>query len=152
MYNCLPIYFLNRWIEYENPQHNFLRHITCGLSYKPLNMAWKQLLGASGEERVKEWLSRRGFQLVNMDWNCAYGEIDIIASFLGQLHCIVVAAKTCTASGLPVEGITRKKMLACKQAAHKYLERHPRWKKVIFDVLAVSPEQEIILLKDVKSS
>jgi putative endonuclease len=117
-------------------------------------MAWNQIVGIDGELRVKEWLTTKGFRLINLSWNCPYGEIDIIASFLDQLHIIAVTTKTFAQNGLPAEGVTRKKMLSCKQAAQKYLEHHPRWNKVIFDVMAISPtenEQEIILLKDVRT-
>jgi putative endonuclease len=122
--------------------------------YKTYCMPWNQLIGTDGEMRVKEWLSSKGYQLINFSWNCSYGEIDIIASFFDQLHIIAVTTKTFTQNGLPAEGVTRKKMLSCKQAAQKYLERHPRWKKVMFDVMAISPtenEQEIILLKDIRT-
>lgn len=118
-------------------------------------MPWKQLIGTNAEIRVKKWLSKKGFRLVNLNWNSSYGEIDIIASFLDQLHFIAVTVKTCTVSGLPAEGVTRKKMLCCKQAAQKYLERHPRWKKVIFDVLAIAPgekdETEIMLVQNIRT-
>ncbi len=121
---------------------------------KTLFMPWNQLVGQNGEMRVRHWLSSKGFRLITLSWNCSYGEIDIIASFLDQLHIIAVTTKTFAQNGLPAEGVTRKKMLSCKQAAQQYLERHPRWKKVIFDVMAISPtenEQEIILLKDIKA-
>lgn len=118
-------------------------------------MPWKQFIGTKGETRVKEWLSKKGFQLINMSWNSSYGEIDIIASFFDQLHFIAVTTKNCTESGLPAEGVTRKKMLSCKQAAQKYMERHPRWKKVIFDILAIEPAEEeskeFILITDVQT-
>lgn len=115
-------------------------------------MSWNQLIGENAESRVRAWLLSRGFKPINFSWNCPYGEIDIIASFLDQLHIIAVTTKTFTQNGLPAEGVTRKKMLSCKQAAQQYLERHPRWKKVIFDVMAISPtenRQEIILLENV---
>lgn len=116
-------------------------------------MSWKQLIGTKREMRVKEWLSKKGFRLINLNWNSSYGEIDIIASLFDQLHIFAVTTKTCTESGLPVEGITRKKMLSCKQATQKYIERHPRWKKVIFNVLAIDPAEEeskeFILIKEV---
>ncbi len=118
-------------------------------------MPWKQLIGTKVEIHVKEWLSKKGFRLINHNWNSSYGEIDIIASFFDQLHIIAVTTKACTESGLPVEGVTRKKMLSCKQAAQKYMERHPRWKKVIFDVLAIGAAEEepkeFILIEDVRT-
>jgi len=119
-------------------------------------MSWNHLAGTPRELRVRKWLSQKGFQLINMNWNCSYGEVDIIASLFDQLHFIAVTTKHCTESGLPAEGITRKKMLACKQAAQKYLEHHPRWQKIIFDVLAIAPTEqeeskEFILIKDVRT-
>jgi hypothetical protein len=49
--------------------------------------------------------------------------------FFDQLHIIAVTTKTFAQNGLPAEGVTRKKMLSCKQAAQKYLERHPALEK-----------------------
>jgi putative endonuclease len=119
-------------------------------------MPWNHRVGSVRELRVRKWLSQKGFQLINMNWNCSYGEVDIIASFFDQLHFIAVATKNCTESGLPVEGITRKKMLACKRAAQEYIERHPRWQKIIFDVLAIEPAEdeakEFILIKDIRTT
>lgn len=119
-------------------------------------MPWNQQIGTKGEVRTKEWLTKKGFSLINQNWSCCDGEVDIIASFLDQLHFIAVATKACTESGLPVQGITRKKMLSCKQAAQKYLERHPRWGEIIFDVLAISfakeDTTEFILIKDIRTS
>ena len=117
-------------------------------------MPWNQISGTPAELRVKEWLAKKSFSLINQNWRSCYGEIDIIASFMDQLHFIVVTTMTCTEKGLPAQGITRKKMLACKQAAQKYLERHPLWKKIIFDVLAIPDAKEEaaepILIKNVQ--
>lgn len=118
-------------------------------------MSWTHLVGTPREQRVRKWLSQKGFELINLNWNCTYGEVDIIASLFDQLHFIAVTTKRCTESGLPAEGVTRKKMLSCKQAAQKYIERHPNWQKIIFDVLAIAPaeeeSQEFILIKEVKT-
>jgi putative endonuclease len=119
-------------------------------------MPWNHLIGIAQELRVKKWLSQKGFKLISLNWNCSYGEVDIIASFFDQLHFIAVATKKCAENALPSEGITRKKMLACKQAAQKYMDHHPRWKKIIFDVLAISPEEELetrefILIENIRT-
>lgn len=117
-------------------------------------MPWKNLIGTRGESTVREWLTRKGFSLINFNWNCSYGEVDIIASLFDQLHFIAVATRQ-NSNGLPKEGITRKKMLSCRQAAQQYLERHPRWKHIIFDVLAVQQGEEaagdIVLISDIKT-
>jgi Holliday junction resolvase-like predicted endonuclease len=105
-------------------------------------MPWKQFIGTNGETRVKEWLSKKGFQLINMSWNSSYGEIDIIASFFDQLHFIAVTTKNAVNRVYLRKVLPEKKMLSCKQAAQKYMERHPRWKKVIFDILAIEPAEE----------
>lgn len=119
-------------------------------------MPWNQLIGTKGEMRTKEWLTKKGFSLINQNWSCCYGEVDIIASFLDQLHFIAVTTKACAESGIPVQAITRKRMLSFKEAAQKYLERHQGWKEIIFDVLTISLAKEdttdFILIKDIRTS
>jgi len=119
-------------------------------------MPWNQLIGAKGELRTKEWLAKKGFNLINQNWSCCHGELDIIASFLDQLHFIMVTTKSCADTGVPVQGITRKRMLSFKEAAQKYIDRHPRWQEIIFDVLTISvakeDKAEFILIQDIRTT
>ena len=117
-------------------------------------MPWNQLIGTQDEVLTKEWLAQKGFSLINQNWSCCHGEVDIIASFFDQLHFIVVTTKACAESGLPVQGITRKRMMSFKEAAQKYIARHPRWSRVIFDVLTISIAKEetaFILTEDIRT-
>lgn len=119
-------------------------------------MPWNQLIGTKGEVHIKEWLSKKGFNLINQNWTCCHGEVDIIATFFDQLHFIAVTAKHCAESGLPRQGITRKKMLSFRQAAQNYLERHPRWNDIVFDVLTVSVAKEdnpeFIIIENIRTA
>jgi putative endonuclease len=119
-------------------------------------MPWNQLIGTEEEVRTKEWLRKKGFSLINQNWTCCHGEVDIIASFLDQLHFIAVATKECSQSGMQDRAITRKRMVSFKQAAQRYLERHPLWKEIIFDVLTISVAKEdankFILIEDIRTA
>ena len=37
-------------------------------------------LGARGEDIAAAWLERHGFTIVDRNWRCARGEVDIVAS------------------------------------------------------------------------
>ena len=126
------------------------------IDQNPSDMPWKQLIGTRAETYVKEWLAKKGFRLIRLNWHCSYGEIDIIASLFGQLHFISVATKNSNGLKLPVEGMTRKKMLCCKQVAQKYLEKYPEWKKIVFDIMAIdnireNEPKEIVLIENIRT-
>lgn len=118
-------------------------------------MPWNQLIGTKEELCAKKWLAKKGYRLINQNWICCHGQVDIIATFFDQLHFIAVTAKNCAEAGLPQQGMTRKRMLAFRQAAQKYLERHPRWKEIVIDVLTVSIAEEnpkFILMQNIRTA
>lgn len=117
-------------------------------------MPWNQLIGTPVEVRTKEWLTKKGYSLINQNWSCCEGEVDIIASLYDQLHFIVVTTKARSERGLEVEGLTRKRMQSFIQAAQHYLKRHPLWKDFKFDVLTISitkDDADFFLVKNVRT-
>lgn len=104
--------------------------------------------------RVLKWLAEKGFRLIKQNWRYCHGEVDIIASRSDQLHFIGITTKSYPETGLPQEGITRRKMLSFAQASQQYLKRHPQWKEVIIDVLTVTMIKEeptdCILVKNIR--
>ncbi len=115
-------------------------------------MSWNQIVGRRREVLTREWLMDKGFILINQNWQCCYGELDIIASCFDQLHFIVVGIKAYGAWGASIQDVTRRRMQSCIEAAQKYLQRHPEWREATFSSLtiAVSKEKstEFILSKE----
>ena len=100
-----------------------------------------------------DFLLNRGFQIIEKNWRHHHLEVDIIASFKGTLHIIEVKTRLSLRYGLPEESISKSKMRFLKNAAEAFQFKHPNWKCIQFDVIAITIYQgldhEILLLEDV---
>lgn len=73
-------------------------------------MAQKQILGKYGEDLAAQYLNDRGYQIVDRNWRCALGEIDIIAMHRGRYIFVEVKTRSGTGFGHPFEAITTSKV------------------------------------------
>lgn len=99
----------------------------------------KRKLGARGEQAVKEYLLQHGFEVLEMNYRCRQGEIDIIAWDGSYYVFIEVKYRNTTKYGMPQEAVgIRKQKRICK-AAQYYLYSHNlnEFTPVRFDVAAV---------------
>jgi putative endonuclease len=98
----------------------------------------KQGLGRWGETRAADFLDSQGYQIVERNWRCEYGEIDLIARQDAVLVFIEVKARSSKQFGYPEEAVIPAKQLHLIEAAQTYLQAHPEqdgdWR---IDVIAV---------------
>ncbi|NPV52252.1 MAG: YraN family protein [Firmicutes bacterium] len=81
-------------------------------------------LGAQGEELAAHYLSSYGYVILERNYRCACGEIDIIARD-GAVTCFVeVKTRRSFAYGQPGEHITREKRRRIIRSAMLYLSAH----------------------------
>jgi len=106
-----------------------------------------QSFGAWGEGRVAEWYRARGYEIVERNWRCRQGEIDIIAS--RDLVIVICEVKTrATADfGSPALAVDANKQQRLRRLAAHWLSEHPNNRvSVRFDVAAViGPKEEVSL-------
>ena len=81
-------------------------------------------LGRTGEEAAVSYLEGNGYQIVERNFNCPWGEIDIIARQADVLAFIEVKARTHDRLGTGFESITRRKQQRLVLAAQDYLRQH----------------------------
>ena len=98
----------------------------------------RQRLGKSGEETVAEYLKKKGYTIVVVNYRCKVGEIDIIARDDSVLVFIEVKTRSDLKYGLPAEAVTPRKQRQISRAAQWYLTE----KKLLdvparFDVISV---------------
>ena len=93
--------------------------------------------GDWGEALVEEYLSGRGCRIVEREWRCRFGEIDLIAEQDGVLLFVEVKLRTNLQYGAPREYVTAKKQERLRTAALLYLSRHRAEAPVRFDVAEV---------------
>jgi putative endonuclease len=101
-------------------------------------MAVHNNTGAFGEQLAAEYLTKLGFHIEIQNWRHSYWEVDIIASRQNVLHFIEVKTRRTKKFGLPEEQVNKKKIQNLINAAEEYLHLHPEWKRIQFNILAIS--------------
>ncbi|MFB2582234.1 YraN family protein [Herbiconiux sp. P15] len=102
-------------------------------------MKEKDALGRRGEGIAAEHLANAGFRIVERNWRCPVGEIDIVARDGPELVVVEVKTRSSVAYGHPFEAITPAKLKRLHLLAAAYLAAHPELRSVRtrIDVLGV---------------
>jgi len=77
--------------------------------------------GFEYEKIAKKYLLNNGYDIVEENFSCRFGEIDIIASKYSRLHFIEVKGRKNTEYGYPREAVTVTKQKRIITAAKYYL-------------------------------
>ncbi|GGL40867.1 YraN family protein [Phycicoccus endophyticus] len=83
-------------------------------------------LGRYGEELAARYLRERGLEVLERNWRCEHGEVDIVARDGECLVICEVKTRRGTAFGEPVEAVTAAKALRLRRLAAAYARRHPQ--------------------------
>lgn len=100
-----------------------------------------RLLGRWGENIAAEDLRRKGYQILEANWRCRFGEIDLIARRGGYLCFVEVKLRKSNQFAAAVEFVDRRKQQKIRTTAQMYLMMHPRMEQPRFDVIEIyAPE------------
>jgi putative endonuclease len=77
--------------------------------------------GKNGEEMAREFLVRKGFDLIEMNYENVIGEIDLIVTDKDFLVFVEVKLKVGDRFGIPEEMINKRKLSQIKRVAESYL-------------------------------
>jgi putative endonuclease len=83
-----------------------------------------QRIGKMGEDLAETYLIKLGYMILERNFRCREGEIDIICLKNDTLICIEVKARTSSFRGQPYEAVSPFKVLKIKRALHVYLATH----------------------------
>lgn len=101
-------------------------------------MAAKDDLGRRGEDLAARFLESAGYTVIDRNWRCARGEIDLVARDGNDTVFVEVKTRSSTAFGHPFEAITAQKLARLKRLAGAWVESHPYRRGVIrIDAIAV---------------
>ena len=82
-------------------------------------------LGDQGEDLTGDYLLARGCTLLDRQWRCRYGELDLVARDADGTICFVeVKLRSGGRAGLPREAVDRRKREKLRAAAEAYLSQH----------------------------
>jgi putative endonuclease len=100
----------------------------------------RQRLGAAGEAAVAHRYEQAGYEVLERNWRCREGELDLILCHRGTVVFCEVKTRSSDAFGTPAEAVTRGKQQKIRRLAHRYLDTCPvRFREIRFDVGAVTP-------------
>ncbi len=98
----------------------------------------RRQLGAQGEDRVAAWYEAHGYSVVDRNWRCRQGELDLVARRGGTVVFCEVKTRSSTAFGAPVEAVTRTKQARLRVLAARWLEDSAvSVREIRFDVASV---------------
>ena len=98
----------------------------------------RQRLGAEGERAAETFLRRQRYAIVERNYRCRAGEVDLIALDGNAVVFIEVKTRTQPGFGSPLEAVNLRKQRQIVRAAQRYLlENRLHDRDARFDVVGV---------------
>jgi putative endonuclease len=110
----------------------------------------RRVLGAAGEEAVARWYADAGYRVLDRNWRCREGELDVVVARGSEVVFCEVKTRRSVEFGVPAEAVTVKKQRRIRRLALRWLDAHPeaRAPALRFDVASVLAERDRPLVVD----
>jgi putative endonuclease len=100
-------------------------------------------VGILGEKIAGDFLRKRGYHILETNYRCPEGEIDIIARDKDCLVFVEVRSKTSAEFGSPEESITRAKIQRLAAVTARYRQSHQNMPSSYrIDIVAVEMDRK----------
>jgi putative endonuclease len=98
----------------------------------------RRSLGSSGEALAASWYTAAGYRIVDRNWRCRDGELDLVVTRPGVIVFCEVKTRRSSSFGLPAEAVTSSKQRRIRGLAARWLADHRSGAAhVRFDVASV---------------
>ncbi len=111
----------------------------------------RKALGSRGEDLAVQYLKKKGFKVIERNYHCSAGEIDLIAREGKTLVFVEIKTRSSSDYGLPQDAVDRFKQKKMIEVARSYLaERHltedipARFDVVAIHLMPAGPQIELI--------
>lgn len=95
-------------------------------------------LGGRGEDLAAAWYEEQGYQVLERNWRCAGGELDVVARRGRTTVFCEVKTRSSAAFGSPAEAVTPAKQARVRRLAARWLASGSRRPGLVrFDVASV---------------
>ena len=109
--------------------------------------------GAAGEDAAVDYLTKKGYCILERNFRYERGEIDIVAEDSGELVFVEVKARRTKLYGDPEDAITEAKCKQLWKVAEGYLfERNLDDRDCRFDVIAIEYEKDTPVIRHVEDA
>ena len=98
----------------------------------------RNALGKHAEDIGAAWLASRGMRIIERNYRCPIGEIDLIGQINGTLVIVEIRSRRSESWGTPAESVTIRKRQKLRKVAAWYLSQHGKTDEACrFDVLGI---------------
>jgi putative endonuclease len=98
----------------------------------------RTLFGRAGEAAAERYLERHGLRLIERNYRCAHGEVDLVLKDDATVVFCEVKTRRTDQWGSPSEAVDRRKQRRLRRLAAQWLrDRTPGDVEVRFDVVSV---------------
>ena len=110
------------------------------------------ILGRLGEDLARKRLKDLGYRILETNYRCPLGEIDLIARDGDTLVFVEIKTRRNQPSGLAKEAVHKRKQAQLSKAALAYMKHKNLWgSKARFDVVAIGMsdgKKEVEIIQD----
>ena len=103
----------------------------------------KKLLGSWGERLAAEYMRKKGYKLIGLNYRCRFGEIDVISEDRKYVVFVEVKLRKSAAFAEAREFVTASKQEKLIAAAQMWMQQNPTNKQPRFDVVEIYAPQGI---------
>lgn len=101
------------------------------------------ILGRWGEKYVAAYLQQQGYEILETNWKCRFGELDLIVQNQEYLCFVEVKLRKNDAFGRGAEAVDGRKQHKLRRTAELYLSRHATYRQPRFDVIELYAPQGV---------
>lgn len=94
-------------------------------------------LGNRGEKVAKEFLSKKGYHILETNWRFSRAEVDLIAMDGAILVFIEVKTRSTAFFGAPELAVTKQKKMLLSDAANAYMQQIQHDWEIRFDIISI---------------
>jgi len=109
-------------------------------------MARKDIVGRTREQIAADHLEAAGYRIIDRNWRCRTGELDIVAERDGTVVFVEVKTRSGTGYGHPLESITVQKLARLRRLAAAWCADNGPVASIRLDAIAVvtAPGQTLV--------
>ena len=98
--------------------------------------------GEDAEKACSDYLGKQGLKLVEQNFRCRQGEIDLIMLDKSMLVFVEVRLRNNNTFGGGLESVTPAKQNRLRRTAELYLQQNVRYKNARFDVVSMTKNNQ----------